>query len=83
MLFAANFSRVKPPFFPGEPRGSPGAAAAREDDSTTVRLGSCRVLAQALRGGELPKAAEATAVGWIFPVFFFGFQTFSSHLIIG
>lgn len=34
------------------------AAAAREDDSTTVRLGSCRVLAQALRGGELLKAAE-------------------------
>jgi len=28
-----------------------------------VRLGSCRVLAQALRGGELLKAAEATAVG--------------------
>jgi hypothetical protein len=57
-----------------------------------VRLGSCRVLAQALRGGELPKAAEATAVGggwgWMmlemdFSSFLFGFQTFSSHLIIG
>jgi len=27
----------------------PGAAAAREDDAPTVRLGSCRILATALR----------------------------------
>ena len=44
-----NLSFLKlAPHQPTKPT-KPGAAAAREDDAPTVRLGSCRILATALR----------------------------------
>ena len=44
------FNPPKDPHFPQAiPTNRPGAAAAREDDAPTVRLGSCRILATALR----------------------------------